>query len=97
MTLSNIQPIETIMNTTQTNHLLEFHILYQTFSRQEINLIILFGNGNALSIPLIIYQRSNKNTCMHQKSQVHKGKCVKKGQILDKTSQTLETGIARAM
>nr|YP_009141419.1 RNA polymerase beta subunit [Lathyrus odoratus]AIL55945.1 RNA polymerase beta subunit [Lathyrus odoratus] len=44
--------------------------------------IILFGNGNALSIPLIIYQRSNKNTCMHQKSQVQKGKCVKKGQIL---------------
>lgn len=28
--------------------------------------IILFGNGNALSIPLIRYQRSNKNTCMHQ-------------------------------
>ncbi|KAL5077831.1 hypothetical protein RYX36_016815 [Vicia faba] len=44
--------------------------------------IILFGSGNGLSIPLIIYQRSNKNTCMHQKSQVHKGKCVKKGQIL---------------
>ncbi|RHN59629.1 putative DNA-directed RNA polymerase [Medicago truncatula] len=44
--------------------------------------IILFGNGNSLSIPLIIYQRSNKNTCMHQKSRVHKGKCVKKGQIL---------------
>jgi len=44
--------------------------------------IILFGNGNALSIPLIIYQRSNKNTCMHKKSQVHKAKCVKKGQIL---------------
>ncbi|KAL5073189.1 hypothetical protein RYX36_012173 [Vicia faba] len=44
--------------------------------------IILFGSGNGLSIPLIIYQRSNKNTCMHQKSQVQKGKCVKKGQIL---------------
>ncbi|CAK8561479.1 unnamed protein product [Lathyrus sativus] len=44
--------------------------------------IILFGSGNALSIPLIIYKRSNKNTCMHQKSQVQKGKCVKKGQIL---------------
>ncbi|KAL5072945.1 hypothetical protein RYX36_011929 [Vicia faba] len=44
--------------------------------------IILFGSGNGLSIPLIIYQRSNKNTCMHQKSQVQKGKCVKKGQTL---------------
>ncbi|KAI5421246.1 hypothetical protein KIW84_044905 [Lathyrus oleraceus] len=44
--------------------------------------ILLFGSGNALSIPLIIYQRSNKNTCRHQKSQVQKGKCVKKGQIL---------------
>jgi len=36
--------------------------------------IILFGNRNALSIPLIIYLRSNKNTCMHKKSQVHKKK-----------------------
>nr|QYB23365.1 RNA polymerase beta subunit [Hedysarum polybotrys var. alaschanicum] len=44
--------------------------------------ILLFGNGNAISIPLVIYQRSNKNTCMHQKPQVKKGKCVKKGQIL---------------
>ncbi|XP_050877037.1 DNA-directed RNA polymerase subunit beta [Lathyrus oleraceus] len=44
--------------------------------------ILLFGSGNALSIPLIIYQCSNKNTCRHQKSQVQKGKCVKKGQIL---------------
>lgn len=40
--------------------------------------ILLFGSGNALSIPLIIYQRSNKNTCRHQKSQVQKGKCVKR-------------------
>lgn len=44
--------------------------------------ILLFGSGNALSIPLTIYQCSNKNTCRHQKSQVQKGKCVKKGQIL---------------
>ncbi|KAL5553997.1 hypothetical protein UlMin_041398 [Ulmus minor] len=34
--------------------------------------IILSGNGHTLSIPLVIYQRSNKNTC----------KCIKKGQIL---------------
>ncbi|KAK5835981.1 hypothetical protein PVK06_011713 [Gossypium arboreum] len=28
--------------------------------------IILSGNGDALGIPLVMYQRSNKNTCMHQ-------------------------------
>ncbi|WVZ26796.1 hypothetical protein V8G54_000098 (mitochondrion) [Vigna mungo] len=44
--------------------------------------IFLFVNGDTLSIPLTIYQRSNKNTCMHQKPQVHRGKCIKKGQIL---------------
>ncbi|MCD9645672.1 hypothetical protein HAX54_034737 [Datura stramonium] len=40
------------------------------------------GNGDILSISLAIYQRSNKNTCMHQKLQVPRGKCIKKGQIL---------------
>ncbi|KAF4402738.1 hypothetical protein G4B88_010190, partial [Cannabis sativa] len=44
--------------------------------------IILSGNGDTLSIPLVRYQRSNKNTCMHQKPQVARGKCIKKGQIL---------------
>ncbi|KAM3357009.1 hypothetical protein P3S68_023723 [Capsicum galapagoense] len=44
--------------------------------------ILLAGNGDILSIPLVIYQRSNKNTCMHQKPQVPRGKCIKKGQIL---------------
>ena len=44
--------------------------------------ISLFGNGHTLSIPLTIYQRFNKNTCMHKKSQVRRGKCIKKGQIL---------------
>ncbi|KAL2894152.1 DNA-directed RNA polymerase subunit beta [Bienertia sinuspersici] len=44
--------------------------------------ILLSGNGNTLSIPLVIYQRSNKNTCMHQKPRIPQGKCVKKGQIL---------------
>ncbi|KAL5067395.1 hypothetical protein RYX36_018282 [Vicia faba] len=51
--------------------------------------IILFGSGNGLSIPLIIYQLSNKNTCMHQISQVQKGKCVKKGQILEDGAATV--------
>ncbi|KAF6171538.1 hypothetical protein GIB67_018062 [Kingdonia uniflora] len=32
--------------------------------------ILLSGNGDTLNIPLVMYQRSNKNTCMHQKPQV---------------------------
>ncbi|KAK8516953.1 hypothetical protein V6N12_032153 [Hibiscus sabdariffa] len=44
--------------------------------------IILSGNGDALGIPLVMYQRSNKNTCMHQTARVQRGKCIKKGQIL---------------
>ncbi|CAN6447268.1 unnamed protein product [Victoria cruziana] len=44
--------------------------------------IILSGNGDTISIPLVMYQRSNKNTWMHQKPQVHRGKYLKKGQIL---------------
>lgn len=36
----------------------------------DTNKILLFGCGNALSISLIIYQRSNKNSCMHKKYQV---------------------------
>ncbi|RZC92608.1 hypothetical protein C5167_029524 [Papaver somniferum] len=44
--------------------------------------IVFSGNGDTLSIPLVMYQRSNKNTCMHQKSQVQRGNCIKKGQIL---------------
>ncbi|KAJ0074642.1 hypothetical protein Patl1_37435 [Pistacia atlantica] len=48
----------------------------------DIDKIVLSGNGDTLSIPLVVYQRSNKNTCMHQKRQVGRGKCIKKGQIL---------------
>nr|KJB14973.1 hypothetical protein B456_002G152500 [Gossypium raimondii] len=44
--------------------------------------IILSVNGDALGIPLVMYQRSNKNTCMHQTARVRRGKCIKKGQIL---------------
>nr|YP_010926826.1 RNA polymerase beta subunit [Melocactus glaucescens]WKK45431.1 RNA polymerase beta subunit [Melocactus glaucescens] len=44
--------------------------------------IILSGNGDTLSISLVKYQRSNKNTCMHQKPRIPRGKCMKKGQIL---------------
>nr|QKV48324.1 RNA polymerase beta subunit [Tipularia szechuanica] len=44
--------------------------------------IIFSSNGDTLSIPLVMYQRSNKNTCMHQKTQIQRGKYIKKGQIL---------------
>nr|AKZ23838.1 RNA polymerase beta subunit [Androsace occidentalis] len=44
--------------------------------------IVLSGNGDTISIPLVLYQRSNKNTCMHQKPQIPRGRCIKKGQIL---------------
>nr|QXO04451.1 RNA polymerase beta subunit [Herpysma longicaulis] len=44
--------------------------------------IVFSSNGDTLSIPLVMYQRSNKNTCMHQKTQVRRGKHIKKGQIL---------------
>nr|YP_010475388.1 RNA polymerase beta subunit [Corydalis incisa]UVH69675.1 RNA polymerase beta subunit [Corydalis incisa] len=44
--------------------------------------IILSSHGDTRNIPLLMYQRSNKNTCMHQKSQVQRGNCIKKGQIL---------------
>nr|YP_009757923.1 RNA polymerase beta subunit [Cyclopogon longibracteatus]QIM61332.1 RNA polymerase beta subunit [Cyclopogon longibracteatus] len=44
--------------------------------------IVFSSNGDTLSIPLVMYQRSNKNTCMHQKTQVRRGKYIKKGQIL---------------
>ncbi|KAJ0829130.1 DNA-directed RNA polymerase subunit beta [Helianthus annuus] len=44
--------------------------------------ILLSDNGDTLRIPLVMYQHSNKNTCMPQKPQVRRGKCIKKGQIL---------------
>ncbi|CAN6454435.1 unnamed protein product [Victoria cruziana] len=44
--------------------------------------IVLSGNGDTISILLVMYQCSNKNTWMHQKPQVHRGKYLKKGQIL---------------
>nr|QJF46575.1 RNA polymerase beta subunit [Zantedeschia elliottiana] len=44
--------------------------------------IVFSGNGNTINIPLVMYQRSNKNTCMHQKPQVQRDKYIKRGQIL---------------
>nr|YP_009670880.1 RNA polymerase beta subunit [Passiflora contracta]QCX30158.1 RNA polymerase beta subunit [Passiflora contracta] len=48
----------------------------------DIDKILLSRNRYTLSIPLVVYQRSNKNTCMHQKTQVQPGKFIKKGQVL---------------
>nr|YP_009404775.1 RNA polymerase beta subunit [Lobelia kauaensis]ASA36760.1 RNA polymerase beta subunit [Lobelia kauaensis] len=48
----------------------------------ETDKILLSGNGDTRSIPLVMYRGSNKNTCMHQKPQVLQDKCIKKGQIL---------------
>nr|QHE65854.1 RNA polymerase beta subunit [Corydalis trisecta] len=44
--------------------------------------IIFSSHGDTRNIPLLTYERSNKNTCMHQKSQVQRGNWIKKGQIL---------------
>nr|WEB51334.1 RNA polymerase betasubunit [Tetraena hamiensis var. qatarensis] len=51
--------------------------------------ILLSINGYTLSIPLVMYQRSNKNTCMSQKAQVQPGKYIKKGQLLADGSSTV--------
>lgn len=51
--------------------------------------IVFSGNGNTINIPLVMYQRSNKNTCMHQKPQVQRGKYIKKGQILAEGAATV--------
>nr|YP_011003491.1 RNA polymerase beta subunit [Swertia marginata]WPS65795.1 RNA polymerase beta subunit [Swertia marginata] len=51
--------------------------------------ILLSGNGDTLSIPLVMYQRSNKNTCIHQKPQVQRDKYIKKGQILANGAATV--------
>nr|AET45799.1 RNA polymerase beta subunit [Pinus roxburghii] len=39
-------------------------------------------NGDTVRTESVIYQRSNTNTCTHQKPQIHQGEFVKKGQIL---------------
>nr|YP_009407322.1 RNA polymerase beta subunit [Aldrovanda vesiculosa]ASA46280.1 RNA polymerase beta subunit [Aldrovanda vesiculosa]QBC71176.1 RNA polymerase beta subunit [Aldrovanda vesiculosa] len=51
--------------------------------------IVFSGNGYTLTIPLIRYQASNKNTCIHQKSRITPGKCIKKGQILADAAGTV--------
>ncbi|XP_059065938.1 DNA-directed RNA polymerase subunit beta-like [Cryptomeria japonica] len=37
---------------------------------------------NNIETELILYQRSNSDTCMHQKPRVHQGEYVKRGQII---------------
>nr|YP_009559697.1 RNA polymerase subunit beta [Lycopodium clavatum]AZU95749.1 RNA polymerase subunit beta [Lycopodium clavatum] len=42
----------------------------------------LVSKGETISTELITYQRSNNNTCIHQKPRVNLGEYLKKGQIL---------------
>nr|QWW93337.1 RNA polymerase beta subunit [Notoscyphus lutescens] len=44
--------------------------------------LILSNDRETKDINLITYQRSNNNTCLHQKPQVGKNRYIKKGQIL---------------
>nr|YP_009171339.1 RNA polymerase beta subunit [Pelargonium australe]AJA38545.1 RNA polymerase beta subunit [Pelargonium australe]AKF43100.1 RNA polymerase beta subunit [Pelargonium australe] len=44
--------------------------------------ILLSVNGETLSSPLVLYERSNRNTWIHQNPQVSRGKWTKKGQLL---------------
>nr|YP_009970852.1 RNA polymerase beta subunit [Passiflora costaricensis]QNE88470.1 RNA polymerase beta subunit [Passiflora costaricensis] len=55
----------------------------------DIDKILLSRNRYTFSIPLVVYQRSNKNTCMHQKTQVQPGKFLKKGQVLADGASTV--------
>nr|YP_009994458.1 RNA polymerase beta subunit [Cuscuta approximata]QNP08537.1 RNA polymerase beta subunit [Cuscuta approximata] len=56
--------------------------------------VLVSGLGKTLSIPLVVYQRSNKNTCMHQKPQVQPGQFIKKGQVLAEGAATVEGELA---
>ncbi|WVZ87836.1 hypothetical protein U9M48_034411 [Paspalum notatum var. saurae] len=50
---------------------------------------LLSSSGKTISIPLVAHRRSNKNTCMHQKPRVPRGKSIKKGQILAEGAATV--------
>nr|YP_010610394.1 RNA polymerase beta subunit [Vallisneria natans]WAO28660.1 RNA polymerase beta subunit [Vallisneria natans] len=56
--------------------------------------MILSNQGKAQSIPLVIYQGSNRKTCMHQKPQISQGKYMKKGQIVADGAATLDGELA---
>jgi DNA-directed RNA polymerase subunit beta len=51
--------------------------------------ILLSSSGKTISIPLVSHQRSNKNTCMHQKPRVPQGRSIKQGQILAEGAPTV--------
>nr|YP_009667632.1 RNA polymerase beta subunit [Cololejeunea lanciloba]QCW58408.1 RNA polymerase beta subunit [Cololejeunea lanciloba] len=58
------------------------------------NKITLSVNTKLINTNLIVYQRSNNNTCIHQKPQVKKDKYIKKGQILADGSATSKGELA---
>nr|YP_009994329.1 RNA polymerase beta subunit [Cuscuta nitida]QNP08409.1 RNA polymerase beta subunit [Cuscuta nitida] len=51
--------------------------------------ILISSEGTTLSLPLVLYQRSNKNTFLHQKCQIRRGQSIKKGQILAEGAATV--------
>nr|YP_009736442.1 DNA-directed RNA polymerase beta subunit [Paris dulongensis]QHV38565.1 DNA-directed RNA polymerase beta subunit [Paris dulongensis]UEE84746.1 RNA polymerase beta subunit [Paris dulongensis] len=60
----------------------------------DIHKIVFSSNGDTINIPLVMYQCSNKNTCMHQKPKVQRGKYIKKGQILADGAATVSGELA---
>nr|QBC71790.1 RNA polymerase beta subunit [Drosera indica] len=56
--------------------------------------ILFSGNGYTRSIPLIRYEGSNKNTCLHQNPLIPPGKWIKKGQILADAAATVDGELA---
>nr|YP_010290534.1 RNA polymerase beta subunit [Centrolepis aristata]ULQ64479.1 RNA polymerase beta subunit [Centrolepis aristata] len=55
----------------------------------DLHKILLETHEKIINIPLVMYQRSNKNTCMHQKSRAHRNKYIKKGQLLANGAATV--------
>nr|YP_009240194.1 RNA polymerase beta chain [Sciadopitys verticillata]AMO00761.1 RNA polymerase beta chain [Sciadopitys verticillata]BAK86738.1 RNA polymerase beta chain [Sciadopitys verticillata]BAW34613.1 RNA polymerase beta chain [Sciadopitys verticillata]BCK60782.1 RNA polymerase beta chain [Sciadopitys verticillata] len=44
---------------------------------------------DTIETELVLYKRSNSNTCMHQKLRIRQGECVKKGQIMADSAATV--------
>nr|QWW92842.1 RNA polymerase beta subunit [Herbertus javanicus] len=58
------------------------------------NQITLLFNKKKINTNLIIYQRSNNNTCIHQKPQVKSNKYIKRGQIFANGAATSKGELA---
>nr|YP_010399878.1 RNA polymerase beta subunit [Nowellia curvifolia]UQM88644.1 RNA polymerase beta subunit [Nowellia curvifolia] len=60
----------------------------------DSNKMSLYFNKKKINTTFIIYQRSNNNTCLHQKSQVKSNQYIKKGQILADGAATFKGELA---